>query len=206
MKRSYIIIGIVLVVVFIIYRFFAGTYNTIVGMNEPINGAWAKVETAYQSRADKTKVLIEIVKGAANFEKSTLEAVIQARASATSVKIDPSNLTPEKVAEFQKAQDGLSSSLSRLLVVAEQYPQLKATQNFSDFQAQYEGMENRIAVARNDFNDVVQNYNTYIRKFPSNLLAGMYGFQTKGYFQAKAGAEEAPDASSLNENKWFILK
>ena len=193
MKRSYIIIGIIVLVVFIIYRFFAGTYNTLVGMNEPINGAWAQVENAYQLRADKTKVLVETVKGAANFEKSTLEAVIQARASATSVKIDPTNLTPEKVAEFQKAQDGLSSSLSRLLVVAEQYPQLKATQNFSDFQAQYEGMENRIGVARKDFNEIVQNYNTYVRKFPNNLLSGMYGFQVKGYFQAQAGADKAPD-------------
>lgn len=193
MKKSWIIIGVIVVVVFILYRFFAGTYNTLVGMNEPINGAWAQVENAYQLRADKTKVLVETVKGAANFEKSTLEAVIQARAEATSVKIDPSNLTPEKVAEFQKAQDGLSSSLSRLLVVAEQYPHLKATQNFSDFQAQYEGMENRIGVARRDFNEIVQNYNTYVRKFPNNLLAGMYGFQVKGYFQAQAGADKAPD-------------
>ena len=193
MKKTWIILGSIVVLLFILYRFFAGTYNDMVGMNEPINGAWAQVENAYQSRADKTKVLVETVKGAANFEKSTLEAVVQARAQATSVKIDPTNLTPEKIAEFQKAQEGLGSSISRLLVVAEKYPELKATQNFSDFQAQYEGMENRIAVARKDFNEIVQSYNTYIRKFPNNLLAGIYGFQAKGYFQAQSGTEKAPD-------------
>ena len=193
MKKSWIVIGVIVVLVFIIYRLFAGSYNTMVEYNEPINKAWADVENAYQSRMDKTGVLVETVKGAANFEKSTLEAVIQARASATQVKIDPQNLTPEKVATFQKAQEGFSSSLSRLLVVAEQYPQLKATESFRDFQSQYEGMENRIAVERRKFNEVVQTYNTYIRKFPSNIIAGMFGFEKKGYFEAVAGAEKAPE-------------
>lgn len=199
MKKSWIVIGVIVVLVFIIYRLFAGSYNKMVDLNEPINGAWANVENAYQSRMDKTKVLVETVKGAANFEKSTLEAVIQARASATQVKIDPQNLTPEKVAEFQKAQDGFSSSLSRLLVVAEQYPELKATEAFREFQSQYEGMENRISNERRKFNEVVQSYNTYIRKFPSNILAGMYGFEKKGYFESAKGADVAPDVNFKND-------
>jgi LemA protein len=199
MKKSWIVIGVIVVLVFIIYRLFAGSYNNMVELNEPINKAWADVENAYQSRMDKTGVLVETVKGAANFEKSTLEAVIQARASATQVKIDPQNLTPEKVAAFQKAQEGFSSSLSRLLVVAEQYPELKATEAFRDFQSQYEGMENRIAVERRKFNEVVQAYNTYIRKFPSNLIAGMFGFEKKGYFEAATGANVAPKVDFKND-------
>ena len=160
---------------------------------ENVKSKWAQVENSYQSRMDKTKVLVETVKGAANFEKSTLTEVIQARASATSAKIDANNLSPENVAAFQKAQEGFSSSLSRLLVVAEQYPELKATESFKEFQSQYEGMENRISVARMNFNEVVQDYNKYIRSFPNNIFAGLYGFAQKGYFQAVAGAEKAPE-------------
>jgi LemA protein len=193
MKKSLIIIGVILVLVFIIYRLFIGSFNGMVDKEENVKSKWAQVENSYQSRMDKTKVLVETVKGAANFEKSTLTEVIQARASATSAKIDANNLSPENVAAFQKAQEGFSSSLSRLLVVAEQYPELKATESFKEFQSQYEGMENRISVARMNFNEVVQDYNKYIRSFPNNIFAGLYGFAQKGYFQAVAGAEKAPE-------------
>ncbi len=193
MKKSLIIIGVILLLVFIIYRLFIGSFNGMVDKEENVKSKWAQVENSYQSRMDKTKVLVETVKGAANFEKSTLTEVIQARASATSAKIDANNLSPENVAAFQKAQEGFSSSLSRLLVVAEQYPELKATESFKEFQSQYEGMENRISVARMNFNEVVQDYNKYIRSFPNNIFAGLYGFAQKGYFQAVAGAEKAPE-------------
>ncbi len=193
MKKTLIIIGVILLLVFIIYRLFIGSFNGMVDKEENVKSKWAQVENSYQSRMDKTKVLVETVKGAANFEKSTLTAVIQARASATSAKIDANNLSPENVAAFQKAQEGFSSSLSRLLVVAEQYPELKATESFKEFQSQYEGMENRISVARMNFNEVVQDYNKYIRSFPNNIFAGLYGFAQKGYFQAVAGAEKAPE-------------
>ena len=193
MKKTLIIIGVILLLVFIIYRLFIGSFNGMVDKEENVKSKWAQVENSYQSRMDKTKVLVETVKGAANFEKSTLTAVIQARASATSAKIDANNLSPENVAAFQKAQEGFSSSLSRLLVVAEQYPELKATESFKEFQSQYEGMENRISVARLNFNEVVQDYNKYIRSFPNNIFAGLYGFAQKGYFQAVAGAEKAPE-------------
>ena len=193
MKKSLIIIGVILLLVFIIYRLFIGSFNGMVDKEENVKSKWAQVENSYQSRMDKTKVLVETVKVAANFEKSTLTEVIQARASATSAKIDANNLSPENVAAFQKAQEGFSSSLSRLLVVAEQYPELKATESFKEFQSQYEGMENRISVARMNFNEVVQDYNKYIRSFPNNIFAGLYGFAQKGYFQAVAGAEKAPE-------------
>jgi len=192
MKRTLIIIGVILVIVFIIYRMFAGTYNTMVELSEAIPKEWAQVETQYQRRADLIPNLVNTVKGYANFEQETLTKVIEARASATQVKIDPSNITPEDLQRFQQAQSGVSSALSRLLVVAENYPDLKANQNFLDLQAQLEGTENRIAVARTRFNEVVQPYNVYIKKFPAVLLAGMYGFTPKGYFEAAQGSENAP--------------
>jgi len=192
MKRTLIIIGVILVIVFIIYRMFAGTYNTMVELSEAIPKEWAQVETQYQRRADLIPNLVNTVKGYANFEQETLTKVIEARASATQVKIDPSNITPEDLQRFQQAQGGVSSALSRLLVVAENYPDLKANQNFLDLQAQLEGTENRIAVARTRFNEVVQPYNVYIKKFPAVLLAGMYGFTPKGYFEAAQGSENAP--------------
>lgn len=192
MKRTLIIIGVILVIVFIIYRMFAGTYNTMVELSEAIPKEWAQVETQYQRRADLIPNLVNTVKGYANFEQETLTKVIEARASATQVKIDPSNITPEDLQRFQQAQSGVSSALSRLLVVAENYPDLKANQNFLDLQAQLEGTENRIAVARTRFNEVVQPYNVYIKKFPAVLLAGMYGFTPKGYFEAAEGSEKAP--------------
>lgn len=193
MKKGLITIGIILLVVFILYSFFAGRYNTMVELQEAIPKAWADVEAQYQRRADLIPNLVNTVKGYANFEQETLTKVIEARASATQVKIDPSNITPEALAQYQQAQNGVSSALSRLLVVAEAYPDLKANQNFLDLQAQLEGTENRITVARTRFNEVVQPYNVYIKKFPTNFIANMFGFTAKGYFEAAAGSEKAPE-------------
>ncbi|MBY0435826.1 MAG: LemA family protein [Cyclobacteriaceae bacterium] len=193
MKKTLIIIGVILLVVFILYSFFAGRYNKMVTLQEEIPKAWADVEAQYQRRADLIPNLVNTVKGYANFEQETLTKVIEARASATQVKIDPSNITPEDLQKFQQAQSGVSSALGRLLAVAESYPELKANQNFLDLQAQLEGTENRITVARTRFNEVVQPYNVYIKTFPNNTLAGMYGFSAKGYFEADKGAEKAPE-------------
>lgn len=192
MKKTLIVVGVILVLGLMLYSFFAGRYNTMVELQETIPKEWAQVESQYQRRADLIPNLVATVKGYANFEQETLTKVIEARASATQVKIDPSNITPEQLQQFQQAQNGLSSALSRLLVVAENYPDLKANQNFLDLQAQLEGTENRIAVARNRFNEVVQPYNVYIKRFPNNMLAGMYGFTPKGYFEAAKGSENAP--------------
>jgi LemA protein len=192
MKKILIVLGIIVVIAFIVYRIFAGSYNTMVELQETIPKEWAQVESQYQRRADLIPNLVNTVKGYADFEQETLTKVIEARASATQVKVDPSNITPEQLQQFQQAQNGVSSALSRLLVVAEAYPNLKANQNFLDLQAQLEGTENRIAVARNRFNEVVQPYNVYIKRFPNNLLAGMYGFTPKGYFEAAQGSENAP--------------
>lgn len=192
MKKGLIIFGIIAVVVLILYSFFAGRYNKMVELQEAIPNQWAQVETQYQRRADLIPNLVNTVKGYANFEQETLTRVMEARASATQVKIDPSNITPEALQQFQQAQNGVSSALGRLLVTVEKYPDLKANQNFLDLQAQLEGTENRIAVARNRFNDVVLPYNMYIKRFPNNTLAGMYGFEPKGYFQAAEGSDKAP--------------
>jgi LemA protein len=192
MKKGLIIIGIIAVVVLILYSFFAGRFNKMVELQEAIPNQWAQVETQYQRRADLIPNLVNTVKGYANFEQETLTKVMEARASATQVKVDPSNITPEALQQFQQAQNGVSSALGRLMVVVEKYPDLKANQNFLDLQAQLEGTENRIAVARNRFNDVVMPYNLYIKKFPNNTLANMYGFEPKGYFEAAQGAEQAP--------------
>ena len=168
-------------------------YNNMVKLDETVKGQWGNVQSEYQRRTDLIPNLVSTVKGAANFEQQTLTNVIEARAKATQVKIDANNLTPEKIAEFQQAQGQVSSSLSRLLAEVENYPDPKATQNFRDLQAQLEGTENRIKVARNDFNGTVQEYNSTIRRFPNNIFAGMFGFSTKGYFQADPGSEKAPD-------------
>lgn len=169
------------------------TYNTMVNKDEKAAEAWSQVQNVYQRRADLVPQLVATVKGAADFEKSTLNEVISARAAATSVTIDPSNATPEQLAAFQKAQDQLSSSLSRLLVTVERYPELKANQNFRDLQAQLEGTENRIAVERKKFNEAVMDYNKTIRTFPKNIFAGMFGFEKRAYFEAAAGADKAPE-------------
>lgn len=193
MKKSWIVIGVIVVLVFIIYRLFAGSYNNMVSKEEDVKSQWAQVENSYQRRSELIPNLVSTVKGYAEFEKSTLTEVTQARASATSMKIDANNLSPENIAKFQQAQDGLSGALSRLLVSVEKYPDLKANQNFLELQSQLEGTENRIAVERGRFNDMVQAYNKYVRSFPNNIFAGLFGFAQKGYFQAVAGAEKAPE-------------
>jgi LemA protein len=161
-------------------------------MEETVTAKWSQVENVYQRRSDLIPNLVNTVKTEANFEKSTLEAVIQARASATQVKIDPTNLTPESMKAFEAAQGQLGTTLSRLLVTMEQYPNLKSNEAFNQLMSQLEGTENRITVERREFNIAVQDYNKYIRRFPKNVWAGMFGFQTKAYFQADKGAEKTP--------------
>ncbi len=168
-------------------------YNGIAGKDQVVKRAWGDVESDYQRRMDLIPNLVNTVKGYANFEKETLTQVIQARASATQVKIDPTNLTPEALQQFQSAQGGLSQALGRLMVVAEQYPDLKANQNFLDLQAQLEGTENRINVSRKRFNEAVQDYNVAIVGFPGNLIAMIGGFKEKGFFKAAEGADKAPE-------------
>lgn len=167
-------------------------YNSSVTLDEKVKAAWGEVQNQYQRRIDLIPNLVASVKGAANFEKETLTAVIAARAKATSVTVDPSKTSPEDLAKFQAAQGQLSQALGRLMVVSEKYPELKANQNFLELQAQLEGTENRITVARRDFNDAVQGYNVNIRTFPNNIFAGMFGFAAKGSFAAEAGADKAP--------------
>jgi len=167
-------------------------YNTMVEKQEAVVAQWAQVENVYQRRADLIPNLVSTVKGYADFEQETLTAVIDARAKATGITVDPTNLDASSIKQFQAAQDGLSSALSRLMVVVERYPDLKANQNFLELQAQLEGTENRISVERKKFNETAQDYNTYIRKFPNNLIAGMFDFEKKEYFEADAGAEKAP--------------
>lgn len=170
-----------------------GRYNKLVNMDEQVNGQWANVETQYQRRADLIPNLVNTVKGYATHERTTLEGVMKARSGATQVKVDPTNLTPEKLAQFQKAQGDISAALGRLLMLRENYPQLKANENFLELQAQLEGTENRITVARRDFNEAAKSYNTKIRNFPTNLIAGMFGFEKKAYFEAAEGSEKAPE-------------
>ena len=167
-------------------------YNGLVRTDQNVKGKWANVESDYQRRSDLIPNLVNTVKGAADFEKTTLEAVVNARAQATQTKIDVTNLSPEKIAEFQKAQSQLSGAIGRLLVTMEKYPELKATDAFRDLQSQLEGTENRIKVSRNDFNSAVQEYNTSVKKFPMVLFSGIFGFKEKGFFAAEAGAEKAP--------------
>jgi LemA protein len=164
----------------------------LVSREEGVNSQWSQVENVYQRRADLIPNLVNTVKGYANFEKATLTAVIEARSKATAVNINPKNLDAASLQKFQSAQDGLSSALSRLMVVVERYPELKANQNFLELQAQLEGTENRITVERQKFNESAQEYNIYIRKFPKNIFSGMFGFQKKAYFEAQQGAEKAP--------------
>jgi LemA protein len=189
-KRQSIYLLVALVAIAVISG--CGSYNRMVEMDEAVTGQWAQVETAYQRRADLIPNLVNTVKGYADFEQETLTRVIEARAKATSVTVDPANLDPQAIQQFQNAQEGLTSALSRLMVVVERYPDLKANQNFLDLQAQLEGTENRIAVERRKFNDSTRSYNTYIRRFPKNIIASLFGFDKKGYFQAAEGSEQAP--------------
>lgn len=170
-------------------------YNSMVEKDESIAEKWSQVETQYQRRADLIPNLVNTVKGYADFEQETITQVIEARAKATSMQINADNLTPENIAAFQQTQGQLSSALSRLLVSVERYPELKANQNFLDLQAQLEGTENRIAVARRRFNETVKDYNTYIRQFPRNLYAGMFDFEKKAYFKSEEDADKAPEVS-----------
>lgn len=196
-KIPAVIGGVVLLLIMIV----AGSYNSMVASRESVNTVWSKVESQYQRRSDLIPNLVNTVKGAANFEQETLTKVVEARAKATQIKVDANN--PDDIAKFQQAQSEVSSSLSRLLAVAENYPQLKATENFRDLQSQLEGTENRITVARNDFNDAAKSYNTKVKSFPTNLLAGMFGFKERPYFESDAGANKAPsvDFNAANSTK-----
>ena len=172
------------------------SYNSLVQADERVQTAWSNVETQYQRRADLIPNLVETVQGAADFEKETLQSVTEARAKATSIQVSADDLdNPQRLQQFQQAQSALGQSLGRLLAVSENYPQLQATQAFSDLQAQLEGTENRITVARRDYNQAVQQYNTQVRSFPTVLFAGLMGFPPRTAFEAEAGAEQAPDVN-----------
>lgn len=188
-----IIVGFLSLVILGIVSWGTKIYNGMVTMNEGVTSQWGNVETAYQRRSDLIPNFVNTVKGAANFEQTTLTQVIEARSKATSVTIDPTKMTAENMQQFQQAQGQLTSALSRLMVVVEQYPQLKATQNFRDLQVELEGTENRISVERRKFNEVALSYNTYVKRFPQSFLAGMFGFQAKPYFESVEGAEKAPE-------------
>lgn len=189
--KKWIWIGVAAVVVI----FFYATYNGFVNKEEGVKTAWANVETQYQRRADLIPNLVNTVKGYAAHEKQTLSAVVEARSKATSMTVDADDLTPERLAAFQQAQEGVRSALGRLIAIAENYPDLKANSNFQELQAQLEGTENRIAVARRDFNEATRAYNVSIRRFPANLVAGMLSFGQKPYFEANDGAAQAPEVA-----------
>lgn len=193
MKKGWIILIVVLVVLLMIYSFFKNSYNALVTLEENVNQAWAQVSNQYQRRADLIPNLVETVKGYAAHEKETFTAVTEARAKVGQMSVSPEVLNnPAAFQQFQQAQGALSSALSRLMVVVEKYPELKANENFLALQSQLEGTENRISVERKRFNQAVQHYNTTIRRFPTNMLAGMFGFEKKLYFEAQPGAETAP--------------
>lgn len=180
------------IVVGILVFWIVGKYNGIIGKDQAVKAAWGDVESDYQRRTDLIPNLVNTVKGYADFEQETLTKVIEARAKATSVNIDPTNITPDKLAQFQQAQEGVSSALGRLMVIVEKYPDLKANQNFLDLQAQLEGTENRISVSRKRFNDAVLEYNKTIKAFPGVIVAMITGYQEKAFFKAAEGSEKAP--------------
>ncbi|MGY0038236.1 LemA family protein [Pedobacter sp. NJ-S-72] len=189
MKKA--ILGVI-AALFITTTFSSCGYNTMVKLDEDVKTKWNQVETQYQRRSDLIPNLVSTVKGAAKFEQSTLTAVIEARAQASQIKVSADDLTPEKLEKFQAAQGQIGQALGKLMVLTENYPELKATQQFSDLSVQLEGTENRIAVARKDFNEAVQSYNVKVRSFPNNLTAGMFGFKQKAGFKADAGAQNTP--------------
>ncbi len=190
-KKIWIGLGVIALVIF----WGIGSRNSMATSDQEVKASWANVESAYQRRSDLIPNLVKTVQGVANFEKSTLTAVIQARASATQMKLDAKDLSPENMQKYQAAQSSLGGALSRLMVVAENYPQLRATENFSELQAQLEGTENRIKEERDRFNESVKNYNSLIVTFPNSLIASFSGFAEKGFFQAEAGAEKAPEVN-----------
>lgn len=189
-KNKGLIITIVVIVLVALWGI--SSYNGLVGMDEKVSNKWANVETQYQRRSDLIPNLVNTVKGYAKHESQTLEAVMAVRSQATQVKIDPSNCTPQQLAAYQKAQGDVTTALGKLLAITENYPDLKATDNFKMLQEQLEGTENRINVARKDFNDSAKKYNTSLRRFPRNIIASMFGFEKRNYFEAEAGAEKAP--------------
>ncbi|MEA5004791.1 MAG: LemA family protein [Rikenellaceae bacterium] len=192
LSKGIIVTLVIVGILVIIFLWGMGGYNKMVSQEEGVTSAWSQVENVYQRRADLVPNLVATVKGYAAHEQETLEGVVNARAKATQTTIDPANMTPEAMAQFQAAQGELSTALGKLMVVVERYPDLKANQNFLELQAQLEGTENRITVERQKFNDAAKSFNTLIRKFPKNIIAGMFGFERKEYFEAKVGAEEAP--------------
>lgn len=189
-KNKGLIITIVVIALVAIWGI--SSYNGLVSMDENVSNSWANVETQYQRRSDLIPNLVNTVKGYAKHESETLESVMAARSQATQVKIDPSNCTPQQLAAYQKAQGDVTTALGKLLAITENYPDLKANQNFLELQSQLEGTENRINVARKDFNDTAKKYNTSLRSFPRNIIASMFGFEKRNYFEAEAGAEKAP--------------
>ncbi len=190
-KKIWIGLGVIALVIF----WGIGSRNSMATSDQEVKASWANVQSAYQRRSDLIPNLVKTVQGVANFEKSTLTAVIQARASATQMKLDAKDLSPENMQKYQAAQSSLGGALSRLMVVAENYPQLRATENFSELQAQLEGTENRIKEERDRFNGAVKNYNSLIVTFPNSLIASFSGFAEKGFFQAEAGSEKAPEVN-----------
>lgn len=192
MKKSYIVLIVVALVVLVIYGSVRNTYNSMVDLRESVTSQWAQVENVYQRRLDLIPNLVSTVRGYADFEQETLTRVIEARAQATSVNINPQNLDEASLRQFQEAQAGLGSALSRLMVVVERYPELKANQSFLELQSQLEGTENRIAVERRRFNETAQSYNSFIRRFPNSIYAGWFGFDPRAYFEADPAAATAP--------------
>lgn len=193
MKKTWIVLAVIAAVILIIFLWFKSSYNGLVVLDENVKGKWANVESQYQRRADLIPNLVNTVKGYADFEKSTLTQVMEARANATKITISPEKLDENSIQKFQNAQNQVSSALGRLMAVAENYPNLKANQNFSDLQQQLESTENRITVARMEFNADVKTYNQTIRKFPQMIFASMFGFEKAAYFEADKGAEKAPE-------------
>ena len=193
MKKGIVILVVIAVIAIALFSWVKGSYNGFVQQDEAVKTAWSQVENVYQRRADLIPNLVATVKGYAAHEKETLEGVVAARAKATQVTVDPENMTAEKLKEYQAAQGELGSALGKLLAITENYPELKANENFLELQAQLEGTENRIATERNKFNEVAKEYNVSIRKFPANILSGMFGFEQRSYFEAAAGAERAPE-------------
>jgi LemA protein len=192
MKKGWIVIIVIVILLIIIYSSIKSTYNGMVTKSEDVNSQWGNVENVYQRRSDLIPNLVNTVKGYAAHERETLTGVIEARAKATSVTLKAEDLNPANLQKFQEAQSGLSSALAKLMVVVERYPDLKANQNFLELQAQLEGTENRIANERRKFNESARDYNVYIKSFPKNIFAGMFGFESKPYFESEKGAEKAP--------------
>jgi LemA protein len=192
MKKGTVTLLVILAVVVILFLWIKGSYNSMVREDEWVKTAWGQVENVYQRRADLIPNLVNTVKGYAAHESSTLEAVVEARAKATQITIDPQNLSPEAIAKYQRAQGELGAALGKLMMIQENYPDLKANQNFLELQSQLEGTENRISVERNKFNEAAKVYNTLIRQFPKNIFAALFGFSQKPYFEAQKGSEVAP--------------